>query len=104
MDGNRAFEYLKKMSYDERKAVRILWFNEEMLESLPCADDEEFENKCEFFNSLPSEEKGELIELGLYTQSGDYTAKHSEFFDDFAERLDKAIDDKMATRDASERP
>ena len=65
---------------------------------------EEFENKCEFFNSLPSEEKGELIELGLYTQSGDYTAKHSEFFDDFAERLDKEITNRMATRDASERP
>ena len=101
MDGNRAFEYLKRMSYDERKAVRILWFNEDMLESLPCADDEEFENKCEFFNGLPNEEKGELIELGLYTQDGDFTKKHDEFLDDFAERLGKAIDEKMATCDAS---
>ena len=99
MDGNRAFEYLKKMSYDERKAVRILWFNEEMLESLPCADDEEFENKCEFFNSLSHEEQGELIELGLYTQNGDLTKKHDEFLDDFAERLEKAIDDKMKSRE-----
>ena len=101
MDGNRAFEYLKKMSYDERKAVRLLWFNEEMLESLPCADDEEFENKYKFFNGLPNEEKGELIELGLYTQDGDLTKKHDEFLDDFAERLKKAIDEKMATCDAS---
>ena len=100
MDGNRAFEYLKKMSYDERKAVRLLWFNEEMLESLPCADDEEFENKCEFFNSLSHEEQGELIELGLYTQNGDLTKKHDEFLDDFAERLEKAIDDKMKSREA----
>ena len=100
MDGNRAFEYLKKMSCDERKAVRILWFNEEMLESLPCADDEEFENKCEFFNSLSHEEQGELIELGLYTQDGDFTKKHDEFLDDFAERLDKAISDKMKSREA----
>ena len=100
MDGNRAVEYLKKMSYDERKAVRILWFNEEMLESLPCADDEEFENKCEFFNSLSHEEQGELIELGLYTQDGDFTKKHDEFLDDFAERLDKAIGDKMKSREA----
>ena len=105
MDGNRAFEYLKKMSREERKAIRLLWFDEGMLESLPsCADEKEYASKCEFFNSLPSEEKGELIELGLYTQSGDYTAKHSEFFDDFAERLDKEITNRMATRDASERP
>ena len=104
MDGNRAFEYLKKMSHDERKAIRLLWFDEGMLESLPsCADEKEYAHKCEFFNSLTNEEKGELIELGLYTNSGDYTAKHSEFFDDFAERLDKAIDDKMAARDASEK-
>ena len=103
MDGNRAFEYLKKLSYDERKAIRLLWFDDEMLESLPCADDEEFASKCEFFNGLPNEEKGELIELGLYTHNGDYTAKHSEFFDDFAERLDKEITNRMATRDASEK-
>ena len=104
MDGNRALEYLIRMSHDERKAVRILWFDEGMLESLPsCADEKEYAHKCEFFNSLTNEEKGELIELGLYTNSGDYTAKHSEFFDDFAERLDKAIDDKMAARDASEK-
>ena len=100
MDGNRAFEYLKKMSHDERKAIRLLWFNEEMLESLPCADDEEFENKCEFFNSLSHEEQGELIELGLYTQDGDFTKKHDEFLDDFAERLNKAISDKMKSREA----
>ena len=99
MDGNRAFEYLKRMSYDERKAIRLLWFNEEMLESLPCADDEEFENKCEFFNSLSHEEQGELIELGLYAQNGDLTKKHDEFLDDFAERLEKAIDDKMKSRE-----
>ena len=99
MDGNRAFEYLKKMSYDERKAIRLLWFNDEMLVNLPCADDEEFENKCEFFNSLSHEEQGELIELGLYTQDGDFTKKHDEFLDDFAERLDKAIGDKMKSQE-----
>lgn len=99
MDGNRALEYLKRMSYDKRKAIRILWFSDEMLESLPCADDEEFENKCEFFNSLSHEEQGELIELGLYTQDGDFTKKHDEFLDDFAERLDKAIGDKMKSQE-----
>ena len=99
MDGNRAFEYLKKMSYDERKAIRLLWFNDEMLVNLPCADDEEFENKCKFFNSLSHEEQGELIELGLYTQDGDFTKKHDEFLDDFAERLDKAIGDKMKSQE-----
>ena len=101
MDGNRAFEYLKRMSYDERKAIRLLWFDDEMLVNLPCADDEEFASKCEFFNGLPNEEKGELIERGLYTQDGDFTKKHDEFLDDFAERLGKAIDEKMATCDAS---
>ena len=101
MDGNRAFEYLKRMSYDERKAIRLLWFDDEMLVNLPCADDEELARKCEFFNGLPSEEKGELIERGLYTQNGDLTKKHDEFLDDFAERLEKAIDEKMATCDAS---
>lgn len=99
MDGNRALEYLKRMSYDERKAIRILWFSDEMLESLPCADDEEYESKREFFNSLSHEEQGELIELGLYTQDGDFTKKHDEFLDNFAERLDKAIGDKMKSQE-----
>jgi hypothetical protein len=104
MDGNRAFEYLSKMTEDERKAVRLLWFDEEMLDSLPSVDDEKkYTGKCEFFDSLPNEEKGELIERGLYTQDGDFTKKHSEFLDDFAERFDKAIGDKMqmTTRGAS---
>lgn len=102
MDGNRAFEYLKGMSYYERKAIRLLWFNDEMLENLPCADEEEYASKCEFFNGLPNEEKGELIERGLYTQNGDYTEKLNDFLDDFAERLENAIDEKMATCDVSE--
>ena len=102
MDGNRAFEYLKKMSYDERKAIRLLWFDDEMLESLPCADDEEYASKCKFFNGLPNEEKGELIERGLYMQNGYYTEKHDNFIEDFAERLGNAIDEKMKARDVSE--
>ena len=101
MDGNRALEYLIGMSYDERKAIRLLWFDDEMLVNLPCADDEELARKWEFFNGLPNEEKGELIERGLYTRNGDYTEKHSDFLDDFVERLGNAIDEKMATRDAS---
>ena len=95
MDGNRAFEYLSQMTEDERKAVRLLWFDEEMLDSLPSVDEEKYIGKCQFFDSLSNEEKGELIERGLYTQNGDFTRKHSEFLDNFAERFDNAIDAKM---------
>ena len=92
MDGNRAFEYLRQMTEDERKAVRLLWFDEEMLGNLVSDD---AERKCVFFMNLPNEEKGELLERGLYTQLGDVTCSHGEFLDDFAARLDAAIGESM---------
>ena len=98
MDGNRAFEYLSQMSEDERKAVRVLWFDGEMLDSLPNADGDAYKGKCEFFDGLSNEEKGELIERGLYTPLGNFTAKHNEFLDDFAERFDNAIGEKQAEK------
>lgn len=99
MDGNRAFQYLRQMTEDERKAVRLLWFDEEMLAILPSVDDEKkHTGKCEFFDSLSNAEKGELIERGLYTSLGDFTVKHGEFIDDFAERFDNAIGEKQAEK------
>ena len=93
MDGNHAFMELAQMSEDERKSVRILWFDKEMLDNLTSENAEE---KAEFFNSLSNEEQGELMERGLYTKCGDYTKVHGEFLDDIVERLDNAIEEKMA--------
>ena len=92
MDGSRAFEYLRRMSEDERKSVRLVWLDKEMLESLV---DEDVESKMTWFTNLTGEEQGEIIEKALYTEGGDYTKAMDEFLDDFVARLGKAIAEKM---------
>ena len=102
MDGNHALQCLNQMTEDERKAVRILWFDEEELGNIVgICDDVDYEEKCRFFEKLSNEEKGEIIERGLYTGCGDFTEQYSEFLDDFTERFNNAICDKMKTHSAS---
>ena len=92
MDGNRAYQYLRKMSEDERKSVRLVWLDKEMLESLT---DEDVESKMTWFASLTGEEQGEIIEKAMYTEDGDYTKAMDEFLDDFVARLGKVIAERM---------
>ena len=92
MTGERAFELLKNMTEDERKAVCIVLFDDEQLQNL---EGDDFEKKQEFFDSLPSEKKGELLERPLYTESGDIAKGFDEFLDYYAGALENAIEEKM---------
>lgn len=92
MTGERAFELLKNMTAEERKAVCIVLFDDEQLQNL---EGDDFEKKQEFFDSLTSEEKGELLERPLYTESGDIAKGFDEFLDYYAQAFENAIANKM---------
>ena len=88
MTGERAFELLKRMTEDERKAVCIVWFDDEQLQNL---EGDDFEKKQEFFDGLSNEEKGELLERPLYTAAGDIAKGFDEFLDYYAQAFETAI-------------
>lgn len=92
MNGERAFELLKRMTEDERKAVCIVWFDDEQLQNL---EGDDYEKKQEFFDALPGEEKGELLERPLYTESGDIAKGFDDFLDYYAQAFETAIASKM---------
>lgn len=92
MTGERAFELLKSMTEDERKAVCVVWFDDEQLQNL---EGDDCEKKQEFFDSLTNEEKGELLERPLYTESGDIPKGFDEFLDYYAQAFETAIEKKM---------
>ena len=92
MNGQRAFELLKRMTEEERQAVCIVWFDDEQLQNL---EGDDYEKKQEFFDALPSEEKGELLEFPLYTPAGDLYKGFDDFLDYYAQAFETAIAFKM---------
>ena len=81
MDGQRAFEYLSKMTEDERSAVRMVWFEgRDMLDNLQERDEELFRRKCDFFMGLTNREQGDVVENAIYP-GGDFSSEMESFLD-----------------------
>ena len=93
MDGARAYQYLRKMSAEERKGVRIIWFDRDLTENF-YGDD--YDEKMKFVDSLSGEKQGELIEKAMYSDGGDYLPSFDNYIDDVANRLEALIADEMA--------